>query len=149
MNTRKRLPPTYFNISALSMIILHFVIPVKKLVPAPYNFFGIILILLVLIMNIWASNFFKKKNTTIKPFQESDVLVTEGLFKFSRHPMYLGMVIGLIGLFILLGSTTPLLVIPIFVWLITNRFIFHEEKALEKKFGEDYVNYRKKVRRWI
>jgi protein-S-isoprenylcysteine O-methyltransferase Ste14 len=149
MNARKRLPPTYFNISALFMIMLHFVIPVKKLVPAPYNLFGIILLLLALLMNIWASNFFKKKYTTIKPFQESDVLVTQGLFRYSRHPMYLGMVIGLVGLFILLGSVTPLLVIPVFVWLITNRFIFLEEKVLEEKFGEDYVNYKNKVRRWI
>lgn len=149
MNSRKRFPPTYFNISALFMIMLHFVIPVKKLVPTPYNLIGIIFMFLALIMNIWASNFFKKKNTTIKPFQESDVLVTQGLFKFSRHPMYLGMVIGLVGLFIFLGSISPILVIPVFVWLITNRFILPEEKALEKKFGEAYANYKNKVRRWI
>jgi protein-S-isoprenylcysteine O-methyltransferase Ste14 len=63
--------------------------------------------------------------------------------------MYLGMVIGLVGLFIFLGSISPILVIPVFVWLITNRFILPEEKALEKKFGEAYANYKNKVRRWI
>lgn len=146
---RTFLPPSYFNTSVILMIALHFIFPLKSIIPSPYNYFGVSLLLIGFLMNIWASEHFKKVKTTIKPFQESSYLITEGLFKYSRHPMYLGMVIALLGLFILLGSTTPIIIIPTFIWLITNKFILDEEKALEEKFGEQYLAYKKKVRRWI
>ncbi len=63
--------------------------------------------------------------------------------------MYLGMALVLIGVAILLGSLSPFLVIPIFVWLITARFIKFEEKMLEDTFGLKYLDYARRVRRWI
>ncbi len=120
-----------------------------KVIVSPYNYLGILLIVIGLWFNVWSSNFFKKVKTAIKPFEESSYLVTEGLFKYSRHPMYLGMLLALVGLFILLGSITPLFAIPIFMWMITKKFILIEEKALEEKFGKDYLEYKDEVRRWI
>jgi len=63
--------------------------------------------------------------------------------------MYLGMLLALVGLFLLLGSITPLFVIPIFVWAITKRFLLIEERALEERFGEEYIKYKDRVRRWL
>ena len=131
------------------MIASHYAFPIKKFVFSPYNYFGVLFIIIGLYMNIWASNFFNKVKTTVKPFETSTTLVTEGLFRLSRHPMYLGMVITLLGLLILLGSITPVIVIPIFIWQMEKKFISIEEKALEEAFGEAYRQYRKKVRRWI
>jgi len=107
------------------------------------------LILSGVVMNIRASNFFDKVGTTVKPFQESSCLATEGLYRYSRNPMYFGMLMILIGTFIVLGSITPMLVIPVFMWIITKVFILAEEKALEERFGETYLKYKCKVRRWI
>jgi protein-S-isoprenylcysteine O-methyltransferase Ste14 len=149
VNKKKPLPPTYFWTSVVLMIGLHFLFPVIKLIGPPFNYVGIVFLILGVWFNMWGSNYFKRVNTAIKPFEESSYLITEGLFRYSRHPMYLGMVLALVGLFILLGDLTPLFVIPIFVWLITKRFILIEERALEGRFGEDYLKYKSRVRRWV
>jgi protein-S-isoprenylcysteine O-methyltransferase Ste14 len=146
---RFRLPPTYFNLSWITMTILHFTVPVYYFLPIPYNLTGILLMLPGLWMNMWASNYFNKVNTTVKPFQTSTHLVTTGFYRISRHPMYLGMLLILLGIFLLLGSLTPFIVIPVYIALINRKFILPEEKMLLKTFGEDYKNYTQKVRRWI
>ena len=63
--------------------------------------------------------------------------------------MYLGMTLILAGLAVLLGSVTPVLVVPVFAWLMDRRFIVAEEQALEETFGEAYLEYKRHVRRWI
>ena len=59
------------------------------------------------------------------------------------------MIITLIGVWIFLGSLTPVLIIPVFTWLIQEMFIKEEEKMLEEKFGESYQAYKTSVKRWI
>jgi protein-S-isoprenylcysteine O-methyltransferase Ste14 len=143
------LPPTYFNLSWIAMVILHFTIPLYTFLPIPYNFIGIIPMLAGLWMNLWASNYLNKVKTTVKPFQTSTKLVTVGFYRYSRHPMYLGMLLILIGIFFLLGSFSPLFVIPVYIQLITRKFIRPEEIMLQEAFGEAYEKYKKQVRRWI
>jgi protein-S-isoprenylcysteine O-methyltransferase Ste14 len=63
--------------------------------------------------------------------------------------MYLGMVLTLTGLGVCLGSLTPWVVIPVFVSLITVRFIRREEASLTEQFGEEFIDYKRHVRRWI
>jgi len=149
MKQKKVLPPTYFWVSAVVMIGINFLFPIARIAKMPYNFLGVALLLIGLAMNIWSSNYFEKVQTTIKPFQESSPLVIDGLFKISRNPMYLGMVIALFGLFIILGNLSPIFVIPVYIWLMNKKFIEVEENDLEEKFGETYREYKKEVRRWI
>ena len=92
---------------------------------------------------------FRQKNTTIKPFEQSSYLVREGIFNYSRNPIYLGMLVVLIGLWIVLGSLSPGFIIPVFAVLIQEMFIKAEEQMLEAKFGEEYQEYKATVRRWI
>ena len=94
---------------------------------------------------------FKKKETTVNPIkpEEASQLVTDGFFKITRNPMYLGMLLFLLGLSIYNGIIVGLLFLPLFVGYITFFQIIPEEKAMIKIFGEDYKAYMKKVRRWI
>lgn len=94
--------------------------------------------------------FFRAK-TTINPLApaRAEKLVIEGLYKFSRNPMYLGMLIMLAGVFAYLGEGLNALALALFVILINELQIKPEERALEAKFGEDYRAYRQRVRRWI
>ena len=85
----------------------------------------------------------------IKPFERSESLVVNGPYCLSRNQMYLGMVLILIGIGLLMGSTMPLLIIPVFVWLISTRFISVEERMLTDRFGAIYEDYCKRVRRWL
>ena len=76
-------------------------------------------------------------------------LVTEGLYRYTRNPMYVGLLVILTGFAILLGGVTPFLLLPLFYWLITSYQIKPEERVLEQKFGQQYLDYKKRVKRWL
>ena len=149
MAPKRVLPPVYFFTALLSMVGLHLAIPIRTLIPPPYSYFGAAFVAGGLLMVMWAAGLFHKVQTPIKPFEQSTHLVTVGPFKYSRNPMYLGMLGVLTGVFVLLGSVTPIVAIPILYWVLTTKFIAVEERSLEETFGEEYVSYKKKVRRWL
>lgn len=149
MNKRRLEPPTYFLIFLLLAILLHFVLPVIQIINSPYKYIGILLFGIGFWLNMWADGLFKRKNTTVKPFEKSSALILEGPFRFSRHPMYLGMVIALLGVAIILGSLITFLVPIAFFVSMQIVFIRHEEKALEQTFGQEYLDYKNRVRSWL
>ena len=146
---QKLLPPVWFFFSIILMCGLHFWLPIKQLFFSPVNYLCIVAIFLGIAIVLFCAYVFRQKNTTIKPFQESSYLVKEGIFNYTRNPIYLGMIIFLIGLWLFLGSLSPVFIIPLFVGLIQEKFIKQEEKMLEDKFGEEYQEYKLTVRRWI
>ena len=94
---------------------------------------------------------FKKSKTTINPikFKKVNKLVTSGIYKYSRNPMYLGLLMIVISSSIFYLNIYSILT-PLFFYLWINRFqIKREEVFLTEKFGEDYLSYKKKTRRWI
>jgi len=148
--TGKRvLPPTYLVLSIVIMVALHFLFPVVGIIPSPWNRLGAIPFALGLVINLTADRALKNHNTTVKPFQASTALVTNGVFKVTRNPMYLGFVLILVGIAIFMGSLTPFAVIPAFAVLINTVFIKVEETMLEDTFGQHWLEYKKMVRRWI
>ncbi|MDF3029106.1 MAG: Isoprenylcysteine carboxyl methyltransferase family protein [Fluviicola sp.] len=89
-------------------------------------------------------------NTEIHTFKTPQKLVTHGLFKYSRNPIYLGFVIALFGVWILLSGNLFSLFGVMFFFLIANfGYIPYEEKQMETIFGQEYLAYKNKVRRWI
>ena len=146
---KKIMPPTYFTILLLLSIAIHFVFPIFKFVFPPWNYIGFGLIIFGIIMNLWTDSLFKKKQTTVKPHKIPNSLITSGSFKLSRNPMYVGVVSILLGVAIFLGSLVTFVFPIVLVVIIEKLFIPTEEKNLEKKFGNKYVDYKKKVRRWI
>jgi protein-S-isoprenylcysteine O-methyltransferase Ste14 len=89
--------------------------------------------------------------TTIDPLapRKSSTLVTDGLYKMSRNPMYLGLLLLLTAWAVWLGSVTNILLLIAFVVTITELQIKPEEAALREIFRDDYESYCRKVRRWI
>ena len=147
---RKRiLPPTYFVMCLVCEIGLHFAFPVARIVAFPYSLLGISLIIFGAGLNVWADSLFKKHRTTVKPHESPTALVTSGAFHLSRHPMYLGMFGILLGAATLLGSVVTFVFPILFAILMDAIFIPLEERNLEEIFSERYLDYRKKVRRWI
>ena len=92
---------------------------------------------------------FKRAGTPIIPFEKSTSLLTHGIYRYTRNPIYLGMLIILAGAAVFLGSLTPFLVLPVFFFIIQEGYIRHEEPFLERIFGEQYRAYRRRVRRWL
>ena len=76
-------------------------------------------------------------------------MVTGGPFAFTRNPMYLGLVLCLLGWAVLLGSLVPFAVVPAFLALLHFRFVLREEPFMADRFGQDYASYHEQVRRWL
>jgi protein-S-isoprenylcysteine O-methyltransferase Ste14 len=146
---KKILPPIYLFLFLLLAIGLHFIFPVKRIIRPPYIYSGIALIVFGVVFSFWAEALFKKKKTTIKPFEDPTKLEVSGPFAISRHPMYLGMAIILLGTSVLLGSLIAFISPIGFIIVMNVIFIRFEEQNLEKIFGKDYLDYKQKVRRWI
>lgn len=94
---------------------------------------------------------FRVKGTTVDPTKpaKASSLVTDGIYRFTRNPMYVGMGLVLIGGIIRLGNPFCVISLLIYVWYITQFQIKPEEQALRQLFGDEYDDYCKKVRRWL
>ena len=149
MKNKPVMPPTYLLISIVIMVVLHFLVPAAIIIRIPWSFGGVIPLAAGVILNLVADRDFKKRRTTVKPFEESTALITTGVYRLSRNPMYLGFELILIGVALLLGSLTPYAVVILFPLLIEARFIRAEEQMLARLFGQSWSAYQKEVRRWI
>lgn len=94
---------------------------------------------------------FRRAGTTLNPHRpdESSRLVTDGIFRRSRNPMYLALLICLVSWCVYLGAILGWLFLPLFVVVIARLQIEPEERALRERFGEEYEDYVSRVRRWI
>ena len=149
MKLNKTMPPTWLLIAIIIMLTLHFLFPVSLMIPRLWNLLGLISMFLGVTINLIADKAFHLAHTTDKPFEESSVLVTDGVFQISRNPMYLGFVMVLIGIAVLLRSLSPYLIIFAFVFLIYRIYISVEERMLAEKFGAAWEQYKSRTRRWL
>lgn len=94
---------------------------------------------------------FRRADTTVNPMQPNSAssLVVSGIYRFTRNPMYLGMLLVLIGWGVFLGSAFALIWIPGFIVYMNLFQILPEERALGRRFGDDFFAYKANVRRWI
>ena len=148
MKTAKLNPPHYLLMAIMAMLALDF-LPAEPLLPWPWLWGGAALCLFGVMCTVQAALWFRKAGTNLRPFTESTTLVTDGLFAYTRNPMYLGMMLALGGLAFILNERGPWLVLPAFAAVIEFRFIRFEEQLMEKTFGADYVAYKSRVRRWL
>ena len=92
---------------------------------------------------------FVRAKTGVVPFSESTTLITEGFYKYTRNPMYVGMNSFLLGLILILKNPLNIFFLIIFFFVVRNMFVLKEEVQMEETFGEDYLTYKRKVRRWL
>lgn len=100
---------------------------------------------------ILAVSLFKKQNTTINPIkiENASSLITSGVFEYSRNPMYLGMVMILLGIALMFNFIGGILFTLLFAIYITKYQIRPEEEVMERLFGEDFLKYKNSVRVWL
>ena len=147
--TRRVVPPVYLLVALVSMTLLHAYFPIAQLIARPYSYAGAVLVVMGIAMGGYSAISFNRAGTPVVPFEPSTVLVTGGFYRITRNPMYLGMVLLLLGFATLLGTLSAFLPLPVFVLIIQEWFIKGEERFLEEIFGEQYVAFKKRVRRWI
>lgn len=146
---RKIYPPIWLLLGLLTMFALDYFLVSTSQPPPGLRYFGVVPILLGIGLTISAGGGFRKAGTDMVPFKNVTALVTSGVYRFTRNPMYLGMALVLLGTAVLLGNILAVLVVPLFMVIIQTRFIVPEEQMLRELFGADYKNYCSRVRRWI
>lgn len=142
------IPPTLIAYSILIMIALYFFAPRFNLIGLPYNLIGILIAFSGFILMGKARDLFKKHQTTLK-IEKSNHMIDEGIFSRTRNPMYTGMSILIFGFSIFSTNVLALFLPLFFMTIIRLIFIRREEQLMFETFGKDYLEYKKKVRRWI
>lgn len=144
-------PPLLMLLAAILMWGLHRWWPIAALLAAPWNRIAALPMAMGLVIAAAAVTKFRQSGTTLNPMEpgKASHLVTDGIFRLSRNPMYLGLSLLLIGWALWLGTAGPWLVPPVFVTFIYLAQILPEELALESRFGAGYLEYRRTVARWV
>jgi protein-S-isoprenylcysteine O-methyltransferase Ste14 len=143
------LPPGYLFISLLLMSVTHWLTPGITIVPGPVKIFGLVFVVLGVLLNIAAKQAMKKAQTPVSPFAKTTSLITWGIHSWTRNPMYLGMVLLLLGVTILMGSMLPMIITLLFALIMHYRFVKMEEEKLADQFKEKWDDYRSLTRRWL
>jgi protein-S-isoprenylcysteine O-methyltransferase Ste14 len=92
---------------------------------------------------------FRRARTSLVPVRPATALITDGPFRFTRNPLYLGLALLYLGIALWLGVLWPVVLLPALILLVQQIVILREEAYLESRFGEAYRAYRARVRRWL
>lgn len=130
------------------MVLFYCFIPHYNLINFPFNLIGIIIAFLGFLFMGKSRDLFKKHQTTLA-IEESSSIITEGVFSKTRNPMYVGMSILILGFAVSSCNLLSLLLPFLFLLLIRIIFIAKEERIMLDTFGDEYLEYKKKARRWL
>ena len=140
-------PPVLLLIHLGAMYLLHRLLPIE--IPDILVWVGYLLALVGLGLAFNAVLQFIRARTTLDPHGSVSEIVTTGMYRFSRNPIYFGFLCLLIGFSFIFRSFWGLILSPFFMLLMNTLVIQREEAYLEKKFGETYNHYKSRVRRWL
>jgi protein-S-isoprenylcysteine O-methyltransferase Ste14 len=101
------------------------------------------------VVMMWAWWQFQRNKVAICPTEKTDYLITDGIYRYTRNPMYLGMIAMLLGVATFFGTLPYYAVVVAYFAIIDRSFCPYEEDKLSITFGNDYEKYRSRVRRWI
>ena len=147
-------PPVVALCLALLMWLVAFAVPVAPPFDLPIGLRASLAVALAVIgqgIGIAGIVSFRRARTTINPMKPAaaSALVRSGVFRFTRNPMYLGLLLTLVGWAVWLWSPAALLLLPVFVLYIDRFQIGPEERVLTKLFGAEFAGYRTSVRKWL
>lgn len=142
-------PPHYLLLSILSIVGIDSLLRVPIVSSAIALVGGLLFLLSGIVLAASAARLFSKAKTGIVPFSESTKLVVSGAYRFTRNPMYLGMFFCLIGVTLLVNNVLGLLVLLLFFFIIRQKFVLKEEVQMQETFGDDYAQFKTRIRRWI
>lgn len=141
-------PPLLYLAGILLGLGLDRVLPI---VDAPPGFWlpGLALVLAGLALDAWALWRLRAARTTILPWGEPSALVTDGPFRVSRNPIYVGYALEYVGAALWIGTVWGWILLPVVLAVMDRVLIPREERALDAAFGPAYASYRARVRRWV
>ena len=144
-------PPLIYVVVFLASLLIQNLLPLDRTFfysPIAANL-GIVFIICAIVFMITSLIQFIQSKNSIIPNRSANSLQTKGIFSISRNPMYLGLMLLYLGIAIVKGNWWTIILIPVLVFIIQDFIIKKEEAYLRRAFGQDYDEYKKRVRRWI
>ena len=143
-------PPIAWGLAVLAGFALDWLVPLPFL-PAvmPEEWLGALVFILALSLITWAIVTMTGAGSNVPTDRPTTTIVESGPYRFTRNPIYLAMILGLIGLSIAFDNLWLLAVLVPFALVIRYGVVAREEVYLERKFGDVYRGYRNRVRRWL
>ena len=143
-------PPIVWALTVVAGLVLDWLYPLPFLpAAAPNGWVGAIVFLAGLALLIWAAMAFRRAGTHVQTIQPTIKIVTDGPYRYSRNPIYIGMFLGLIGLAVGFDSLWLLILLVVFYLVIRYGVVAREEAYLDGKFGDVYLAYTARIRRWL
>jgi len=143
------LPPVWLTISIAAIFALDHWLPIAQITPRLTHLSAWLLLVPGLLCVVMPGLSFFRAKTGIVPFSDSTTLIKTGLYRVSRNPIYLGMVLILAGLAWKLGTLAAWIPVVLFALIIHREFVLKEEAFLLNIYGDQYREYMRRVRRWI
>ncbi|MBD3617290.1 MAG: isoprenylcysteine carboxylmethyltransferase family protein [Gracilimonas sp.] len=147
-----KIPPVIIFLICIGLMwTIHHFIPNQSVLFEAGKFIAIGLMTLGGLIGVLGVIEFARESTTVNPHKPENTkkFVQSGVYKFSRNPMYLGLLIVLLSPVFYWGNAFILIILPLFVWYMNEFQIKPEEEAMKQKFGDKFLEYKKEVRRWI
>ena len=144
-------PPIVGLVSAAIAWLVNVIFPSLVVHSSLFRYVAVIFLIIGLLVELVAVYLFIKSRTTVNPMRpdRSRHLVTQGLYRWTRNPMYLGMLMLLLGFVLWQGSPLAIIGPVFFVSYLTIFQIQPEEQILLELFGDEYSEYKRRVRRWL
>jgi protein-S-isoprenylcysteine O-methyltransferase Ste14 len=142
-------PPLLFVLPIIASVILEWLVPTNFVHGLLRWLAGALVFAAGVFLNVAGFVSQKRAGTDPIPFNPTTKIVSHGLYRFTRNPMYVGFGLWTLGLAILINSLWTLLVVPIGLMLTDRLVVTREEEYLHRKFGDEYLSYKARVRRWI
>jgi protein-S-isoprenylcysteine O-methyltransferase Ste14 len=124
-------------------------VPLPFAIPPILQYFGLALTFMGFLLGIGAFMEFRKARTTLDPHGSAKQLVTGGIYRFTRNPIYLGFLLMVIGFPLNSGVIWGLVLAPFYMMTMSRLVIEREEAYLGRKFKNQYAGYTSRVRRWL
>ncbi|HZN24769.1 MAG TPA: isoprenylcysteine carboxylmethyltransferase family protein [Burkholderiales bacterium] len=146
-------PPALPLVTILAGVGLQYIWPIDigVQIPVPLRYWigGLIVAGAVLLLGGWSVLLMRRSGQSENPWKPTTRIIERGPYRFTRNPMYLQMVVGCLGFAVLLMNPWIVILTPVCGWALQKLAIVPEERYLERKFGAVYVDYKRRVRRWI
>ena len=142
-------PPLIFLGCAVLGSLLRFLFPMRIMRYSVSLSLGVVLTVVSASLAIWAGRVMKAAGTNVRPDRPALTIVRDGPYRFTRNPMYLSLCLLQLGLGFVLNGWMPLLSAVPLMLILHFGVILREETYLEAKFGEQYLAFKREVRRWI
>jgi protein-S-isoprenylcysteine O-methyltransferase Ste14 len=142
-------PPLVAVLFILLAYLLGYFIPLPFAIPPLLQYFGLALTFIGFMLGIGAFMEFRKARTTLNPHGSTKHLVTAGIYRITRNPIYLGFLLMVIGFPLNSGVIWGVVLAPFYMITMSHLVIAREEAYLGRKFKNQYTSYTSRVRRWL